>query len=264
MKKIITLFLLFCFISLSAHEFWLQPDKFLYKRGDKATIKFMVGENFEGANWSGNRSKINFLSLYSNGTKTDLSSSITDTNGDSLQFIIPDEGTIMVVYHGLNSYMELAADKFNAYLEEDGLREPIEYRRQHHEMDSAGREAYQRSVKTILQSGEKYDSSYKQPTPLPLDIIPLKHPYLISDKQKMQVKVLFDKKPLADQLIKIWHREGNQTIMEELLTDQDAIASFRIKRSGRWMVSTVKMIHPDNDPGAQWQSYWSSCTWGYE
>lgn len=264
MKKIITLFFLFCFVSISAHEFWLHPDKFIYKRGDKAIVKFMVGENFEGKNWSGNQSKINFLHLYSNGIKTDLSSLVAEKNGDSLQFIIPDEGTAMVVYNSLNSYIELAADKFNAYLEEDGLRETIEYRRQHHERDSAGREAYQRTVKTILQAGKKYDSSFKQSTPLPLDIIPLKHPYLISDREKMQVKLLFDKKPLADQLIKIWHREGVQTKMEELLTDQDGIASFRVKRSGRWMVSTVKMIHTDTDPKAQWQSYWSSCTWGYE
>jgi uncharacterized GH25 family protein len=263
MKKIITLFLLFCFINISAHEFWLQPDKFIYKKGDKATIKFMVGENFEGENWSGNRSKINFLILSNNGSKTDLSPLITDKIGDSLQFIIPGEGTNMIVYNGLNSYLEQAADKFNAYLEEDGLRETIEYRRDHHVTDSAGREVYQRSVKTILQSGDKYDSSYKEPTTLPLDIIPLKHPYLVTDKQKMQVKVLFNKKPLADQLIKVWHREGDQTLMEELLTDQDGMASFRIKRSGRWMVSTVKMIPAGNDPGAQWQSYWSSCTWGY-
>ena len=48
MKKLISLFFIFCFISVAAHEFWLQPDKFIYKKGETASIKFRVGENFEG------------------------------------------------------------------------------------------------------------------------------------------------------------------------------------------------------------------------
>jgi hypothetical protein len=64
--------------------------------------------------------------------------------------------------------------------------------------------------------------------------------------------------------VKIWYKDNNKTIKEELLTDQGGIISFRLKRSGSWMVSTVKMVRLENDPGAQWQSYWSSCTWGYE
>jgi uncharacterized GH25 family protein len=249
---------------VSAHEFWLHPDKFIYTKGEKAIIKFRVGENFEGENWAGNRSKINFLSLYTNGRKTDLAPFISNNNGDSLQLTMKEEGTAMVVYNGQNSFIELEASKFNAYLEEDGLREAMEYRKQHHETDSMSHEFYQRSVKTILQVGNRYDSLFKQPSTLPLDIIPLEHPYSIRDRQKMVIKVLFNNKPLADQLIKMWYRENNNTIKEDLLTDQNGLVSFKIRKSGRWMVSTVKMIHLENNPKANWQSYWGSCTWGYE
>jgi uncharacterized GH25 family protein len=264
MKKIITsLFLLFV-ISVSAHEFWLQPDKFIYKKGEKANIRFKVGENFEGDNWGGDRAKVNFLTLQTNAGKTDLAASISENKGDSLQLVLQEEGTAIITYNGLNSYIELAAPKFNAYLEEDGLREAIEYRKQHNETDSMSHEFYQRSVKTILQVGQKYDSLFKQPSSLPLDIIPLKHPHLTRDGQKITFRILFNKNPLADQLVKIWYRENDKTIKEELLTDQDGIISFRLKKSGSWMVSTVKMIHLDKDPKANWQSYWGSCTWGYQ
>ena len=263
MKKYLTFLLIFFVLSTWAHEFWLQPSSFILKKGDKANIRFMVGENFEGDNWSGNRSKINFLSLYLNGIKRDLSSAISDNKGDSLQYTFSQEGTAMVVYNSLNSFIELGPAKFNAYLEEDGLREAIEYRKQHNETDSMSHEFYQRSVKTILQVGVKYDSSFKQTTPLPLDIIPMQHPYLIKDKQKLTMKVLFNNKPLADQLITIWYRYENKTMKEELLTDQDGLVSFKVKRSGSWMVSTVKMAHLENNPKANWQSYWGSCTWGY-
>jgi hypothetical protein len=29
------------------------------------------------------------------------------------------------------------------------------------------------------------------------------------------------------------------------------------------MVSCVKMVRLQNDPQAEWQSYWGSLTWGY-
>ncbi|MEO7983626.1 MAG: DUF4198 domain-containing protein [Bacteroidota bacterium] len=264
MKKVFILMVLFCAIAVSAHEFWMQPDKFIYKKGEKANIRFRVGENFEGENWTGNRTKVNFLQLYFNGVKTDLSASLSDKKGDSLQYLLNGEGTALIIYSGLNSFIEMEPAKFNTYLEEDGLREIIRYRREHGQTDSVGRESYQRSVKTILQVGTKYDSTFKQATPLPLDIIPLEHPQLIRERQKMTVRVLFNKKPLAEQLVKIWYRNNNKTNTEEVLTDQDGLASFKIIKSGSWMVSTVTMLHLDNDPKAHWQSYWGSCTWGYE
>jgi uncharacterized GH25 family protein len=264
MKKITLLLFLFCVISVSAHEFWLQPDKFIYKKGETVNIKFRAGENFQGENWNSNRSKINFLSLYSHTGKTGLASLISANNGDSLQLTLREEGTAMVVYSGLNSYIELEAAKFNAYLEEDGLKDAIEYRKQHNETDSIGREYYQRSVKTILQVGNTFNSVSRLTTDLPLDIIPLNNPHNMQANMLFMCRLLFDKKALTNQLVKVWRRENGKTIKEELLTDQHGLIRFKIKKFGTWMVSTVKMIRLENDSRAQWQSYWASCTWGYE
>lgn len=264
MKKIITSLLISFAVSAAAHEFWLQPDKFIYKKGDKATISFRVGENFEGDNWSGNRSKINFLFFYQNGIKKDIASSLSANNGDSLQLSLDKEGTAIIVYNGINSFIELEAAKFNAYLKEDGLHQAIEYRKQHGETDSMSHEAYQRSVKTILQVGKKYDTTFKLETNLPLDIIPATHPFKIKNKQAITFKILFQKKPLANHLIKLWHRVNNKTIFVEKISDKNGMATFSIDPKGKWMVSTVQMIRTDTVPKANWQSYWGSCTWGYE
>ncbi len=263
-RPIFVLLLILLFTVLSAHEFWLQPASFACKKGEVVIIKFMVGENFTGENWSGNRSKINTLDLYQSGAKTALVSLLSDIKSDSLQLKLDKEGSALVAYNSINSSIEMDAVKFNAYLEEEGLTEAIGYRKEHQQTDSAGRELYQRSVKTLLQVGTVYDSTFKQPTTLPLDIIPLQHPYLNKNKRTMSVKLLFNKSPLADQLIRIWYKEKELIIREEMLTDHNGIATFRVKGSGRWMVSTVKMIHIDDDTKAGWQSYWGSFTWGYE
>lgn len=264
MKKVIALLFIFFTLCVSAHEFWLQPDKYIYKKGEKLNIKFRVGENFEGENWNNNRSKINFLKLYSNGTTKNLAPLISDNMGDSLQLTLPDDGTMMIVYNGLNSFIELEAAKFNAYLEEDGLKDVTEYRKKHQETDSMGKEAYQRSVKTLLQVGNKYDSTYLLKTDLPVDIIPLSNPYTIKEDQKLSAQILFNKKPLAFTLINIWHRENNKTARQQLTTNEFGEISFPVKKTGSWMLSTVKMVRLENEPKANWQSYWGSCTWGYE
>jgi uncharacterized GH25 family protein len=56
---------------------------------------------------------------------------------------------------------------------------------------------------------------------------------------------------------------------QEMSTDENGEVSFLTETSGEWMVSCVKMIRLENDPKADptaigWQSYWGSCTWGYE
>src|SRR5258708_3181129 len=110
MKKIITSFLLLCVISVSAHEFWLQPNKYIYKPGEKATIQFFAGEDFKGTNWNGDKSRIVSLALYSKTGKYDLSGNLQGGKGDSIQlWFTPkaEEGSAMIAFHSDNSYINM-------------------------------------------------------------------------------------------------------------------------------------------------------------
>ena len=62
--------------------------------------------------------------------------------------------------------------KFDEYLEEDGLTNALEYRKQNNETGCHGREFYQRCAKTILQVGELKIKPLRITTSLPIDIIP--------------------------------------------------------------------------------------------
>ncbi|MBL7752659.1 MAG: hypothetical protein JNN29_14855, partial [Chitinophagaceae bacterium] len=95
--------LLILLILTSAHEFWLQPEKFMYKRGESVNIRFYVGENFEGENWKGNKEKINSLQLYYGGVQANISDHITGASGDSLQLNIYDEGNALIAFNSTNS-----------------------------------------------------------------------------------------------------------------------------------------------------------------
>lgn len=252
------------YVLLCSHEFWLSPDKYIYQRTEAINIRFLVGENFEGDNWNGNNSRIQTLTFYYGGVRDDLSEYLSENNGDSLQLTMVDEGTAMIAFNSNNSFIELESGKFNAYLEEDGLNDAIAYRNQHHQTDSTGYEYYQRCAKAIIQVGKTRDNTYKATTGMPVDIIPQYNPYSLNNEDSIRVKILFEKNPLQNALVKVWHRQNDTTIKKEMLTDENGEIVFPVITSGRWMVSTVKMIRLENDSRADWQSYWGSLTWGYE
>lgn len=257
------LFFLFLF-PVFAHEFWLEPQQYIFSRGEEINIRFRVGEHFSGDNWKGNREKVNDLRLYyGDVVDSSLSSSITDEKGDSLQFSLFEEATVMVCFNSINNYIELDSAKFTEYLNEDGLTNALEYRKEHHETDSMGREFYQRSVKTILQVGANKTDVYKKQTSLPIDIIPLSHPYTITGKQMMKVKVLFNNVPLANHKIVVWHKLPGGVTDSSYTSNTNGEINFAVEPNGEWMVSGVTMVRLNNDAKAQWQSYWGSCTWGY-
>jgi uncharacterized GH25 family protein len=246
-----------------AHEFWLEPQQYIFSRTEEINIRFKVGEVFTGENWKGNREKVNELKLYYADIVDDLSNALTEDEGDSLQFSIHEDGTAMVVFNNTNSFIELEAEKFNAYLAEDGLQSAIDYRQQQNETDSMGRELYQRSVKTIVQVGALKTTVYKKQTNLPIDIIPLSHPYQLKDGDTLTVKVLFKGEPLVNTKIRTWHKLPGNVTNTSLMSDEKGEISFPVSTSGEWMLSCVTMFRLTSDPHAQWQSYWGSVTWGY-
>jgi uncharacterized GH25 family protein len=98
---------------------------------------------------------------------------------------------------------------------------------------------------------------------LPLDIIPLSHPYIVAAKQSMKMKVLFNKQPLANQKIHVWHKLPEGVTDSTYTSNENGEITFTVSPKGEWMVSCVNMVRLEKDSKAQWQSYWSSCTWGY-
>lgn len=260
---------LFTFVSalllpcwLPANEFWLQPQKFIYKRGETINIRFRLGQQFQGHNWFGNASRITSLRFYMANIKDDLSANMSLYQGDSLQLAMFDEGTAMVTFQSTNSFVKMKANYFNEYLAKDALSDAIAYRKENNDMQKAGKEFYQRSAKTLFQVGLKMNNCYRLTTSLPLDIIPQSNPYAIRNNQAMAVRVLFNKKPFKNQCVRLWHRVNNKTVLKDFRTNASGIFTFRLQKAGRFMISAVAMTHLEKGK-ADWQSYWGSLTWGY-
>lgn len=264
MKKVFFLLLTLIVVRVSGHEFWIQPDKFIYNHGEPVNIKFLVGENFSGENWTGDKSKIKSLRLYfEDVTDKNCIDNVGGNKGDSLQIAMLDEGTVMLTLNTTNSFIDLEAAKFNGYLREDGLAEALKYREKNGDTTKNGRENYQRSVKTIFQVGSRFTNVCKKRTDLPLDIVPAEHPYNVSKDGDFKVKLFFMGERLKNTKVKVWHKLDSNISQQEYVTDDEGEIKFFLSPAGEWMVSCVRMIRLEDDPKAEWQSYWGSLTWGY-
>jgi len=263
MKKTTIIFLLLAFIC-SSHEFWLNPEKFYYKRDDKATVFLQVGEDFEGSPWKGT---ITRLSLLAPGSKEEIIKSEVDTMKRSVQFLLRKKGTNILVLQNKPSKIELKAEKFNAYLKEDGLDEIIEYRKKNGLENSVGREIYERCAKLLLNVEEINDKNFSRRANLPLEIVPLNNPFagdLAGTKtKKSYFKVYFQGKTVKNLSVRFWQRVGKELVKQEAKTSSDGEVSFEFYPKGKVMISCVKMIAHTKPEEADWHSYWASLVFGY-
>lgn len=264
MKKLASLFVvLFVWIGGLSHEFWLQPKKFRYAVGEEMKVAFMVGENFEGEPWDLTKNKIEKLNLHHLAKVIDLKTQVKPTEKDKLKFKFTEIGTHLLSLQSGEAYIELDAKKFNDHLKEDGLDDIVDIRTRNNSLDAPSKEFYSRYVKLLVQSGDKTDDTYKKKIGLRLEIMPLQNPYNLKSGDYLQCLILFNGKASPHQMVKIWNRIGDTSILQNAYTENDGTIKFPISSKGPWMVSTVKMIASEK-PGADWQSFWGSLVFGIE
>ena len=265
MKKKLALLLVMAgvmIISMS-HEFWLQPKKYRYTVGEEMNVDFMVGESFTGEFWDLKRHKVEKLEMHTLAGKKDLIKDVKATEGKNLSYKFSQTGTHLLVMQSDAAYIELEAEKFNDYLKEDGLDYILEERRNSGELNKPSKENYTRFTKLLVQSGSKLDDTFKKKTGLRLEIIPDKNPYALASGDYLQCQVLFEGKPSAHALVKVWSHIGNKVFLQNIYTENDGTIKFPISNKGPWMVSSVRMIHSEKDESI-YHSLWASLVFGIE
>lgn len=263
-NRLILLIAAFLITSLSfAHEFWLEPIKFLLKQNEKVSIHMKVGEDYQGDHSNGTKYKLTKLELYSGKTKKDIRGEVYGDSLSTVDLSFANEGTQLVAFNNTSKFIQLEGLKFNDYLRSEGLDGVLRSRAQQGDTMKAGRELYQRCVKTLVQVGSKTDDTYSTDTGMRLEIIPGKNPYAANAAGPIKFKVRFDNKSLSNSLVLAWHSVDGATTHTKLRSDRNGEVTFPVTKTGKWMISTVHMIPTGDAKEADWQSFWGSYTFGY-
>ena len=265
-----------------AHEFWLAASPMGKPAQGSVKLSISVGEQWRGDKLPFNTDYIAQLRHYACGKTQDLTPLLPGSAGGA-DFAAPIEcgGTQLFALDSHPNLVTLPADKFTAYLHDEGLDDIIKQREAAGKSATPGRERYRRHVKALLQASgsaarlgktEKAKKAEKSAggatnasiqTGQKLEIIPLGDPSSLAAGSSMRFKLLFDGQTLPNRLVKAWHRPtskasgkvsgkvsgnetgnetGDQTLIIRGQTDSAGIISFNFPYAGPWMISTVHMV----------------------
>ena len=260
MKRIIILTGLFLSLSvLTAHEYWVAPVQYRVNPGESFVMNCYVGEDFKPEIWQRRRERTDQVSVFHRQSKRDITPLFTAVDSVDILLALREKGNHLLALHSKPSYIELKADEFNQYLEEDGIEDVLAYRKSAGLTTQPSRELYERCAKSLLQVGVQQDYSYSQITSMPLEILPMAHPLQVTDS--LPVQVLFKGKPLRNYRIRSWCKANGRLLQKENhRTNEQGIVSIPLRHTGEWMISLVKMEVLSNHPSADYHSYWGSYT----
>lgn len=242
-------------VSADAHEFWIQPAAHIVNQHELLQLSLMHGERYQGEPVARNSPMIRRYELVHPDHEP---VPVAGLHGTTDAYLRPEHAGV-IVYHTGHYQNNLPAEKFTAYLREEGLGEIEKRRTVLGESDMPGREIYSRCAKSvILISNQEHDASeVDHDTGLPLEIILTQ---IGSDSETPRVRALieFDNQPIAGiRVVAASQSDPEQLI--ELESNAEGIVEFDAK-AGTWMLTTLHIVRADSHDHAEWESYWASNT----
>ena len=251
-----------------AHEFWFEPVTAPLSPGDTVRLDLRVGEFFEGESLGFSMPATVALRQYSASGNKDLRSMLPPPSRGAIPTLnlpLATPGTHLVSFDSQPSRISLPADRFHAYLHDEGLDFIKDQREATSNGAKPGRERYRRHVKTLLSVGGTpgvavagTDMTYAVRTGQRLEIVPSNDPLVMKPGDALGLQVLFDDKPLAGALLKAWNKQGGQTLIIRAKTSVDGKAAFNLPYAGGWMISVVHMVPTKGVKDIDWDSHWGN------
>ena len=272
--KLLLLFAL-CSTAALAHEFWLEAPRFCLRPGDTVRLRPLVGENFRGEPWTNKAAKILRFGRYgpAPADSTDFTPApgfaAADTFGTAFTFARP--GTHVVLLRSTNSFIELPADKFTAYLRAEGLDYALQRRQENGLTAAPGREAYRRCAKALVRVGPgaagptaAADTAWRRVWGLPLELVPDQDPYRLAAGQALTVRVLRAGRPVPGAAVQVWQRQPGGLPTNHFATraNHNGRVLLRMSGPGPYLLAAVAMAEAPAAlrDRADWQSTWASLT----
>ena len=257
-----------CTLPAAAHDFWLQPDAFLVQPAVKTALTLQVGH---GA--SRQRSPIRgdritrFDAIAPEGTTLDLRAGLhpgsAAADGD---FALPLPGTwLLVLQTDDRAQSHLPAERYNHYLEEEGLTSAMELRARAQRTQADGSERYGRVAKAIVQVGATAagaSPAVAQPIGLPLEIVLEASPHAASRAASLPIRVFREGEPLAGALVKLTDLAHDDAPVEVRTTDSAGRARFTTPGTGDWLLNVVWTTPLPDTSEVEFATTFSSLSFG--
>jgi uncharacterized GH25 family protein len=245
----------------SAHDSWLEPKSFEAKTGAQVPLNLYVGHHGERHN-----AKLSPRPSWLLSMKSRSSAGTTDLLGargiSAAGVMLRAPGTYLLSLDTGDFRNQMTADKFGAYLADEGLagaeaawrRAPIASRQV--------RESYRRHAKALVRVGngpQALAGPATQRIGQRLEIVPGANPYQLRAGSSLPARIWFKDRPLAGALVTLSDLDRPKDRHLSLRTDAGGKVDFRLPRGGRWVMNVVWSV-PSTAASADFQTSFSSLT----
>jgi len=239
----------------AAHDFWIQPSTFQAAPGTRISLTLRQGVGMKGDSLPYLASLIREFSRTDRDGKQEIRSV---TGNDPAARITLAPGTTLIGYQSNRDFVELRPEKFEAYLRQEGLERVIEQRRLLGERSMPATEYFVRCAKLVVHAGaDQPDKVFDRRLGYVLEIIPEASPARLSAGDRLALQLLYRGEPVRDVRVRAFTAGAPEDTVDGR-TGDDGRVILALSRPGTWLVKAVHMIRLEDDPKAQWESFWAS------
>jgi hypothetical protein len=243
-----------CLLSLlalpaQAHEVWLQPAQFVSGVDETIDIGMKVNDGKGVRDATLEPSRVLRFEL----VKDDRHMPLTLRAGEVPAATVPvPQGTSVLVVETEPKHVDLAADKFTAYLREQGLTQILAERRKRGEVQKTAREDYMRCMKALLTTDEK-NPPHDYPQGCPYELVLRRQV-----SRTLTFETLRHGDPEPGQQVRFWNLDTGKLI-RTLRSDKNGRVTLPLP-PGRWLATSTAMRR-SSELQTDWRSDWASVTW---
>jgi uncharacterized GH25 family protein len=237
-----------------AHEYWLEPARFVLEPGQSVPIHIYVGESFKANSFPYLRDE--YKTFVIAGARGDQPVKATD--GDDPILVKPSApGLTVIASHTVPEKVSFDGwDKFEAYLTYEGLEQIATKHREQGKPTTGIVEHYVRCAKLLLKVGEGRGDD--RALGLPLELVAERNPYTLAPGDMLPVRLLHYGKPIAGVQITAFSK-ADPNARQRVRTDAQGRGRIALPAAGPWLLNAVHMTD-SNTAGVHWQSWWASMT----
>jgi len=244
-------------VPLVAHDMWIEPTTFSPEVGQIVSVRLRVGQDLLGDPLPLDPSLVNqFVVKDVAGLRPVVRRDGRDPAG---LVRVANPGVLVIGYRSNPSAIEMAADKFNQYVKEEGLDAILAMRASRHETGAAAHELFSRCAKSLLFSGSPTEAQGDRPLGFTLELVAERNPYALRPDQDLPVRLTYEDRPLAGALVLAMNRL-NPAEKLSARSDKDGRVRFKLRPGGMWLIKAVHMVPAPAGTQAEWASFWASLT----
>jgi hypothetical protein len=227
--------------SATAHDFWLQPQSFQTKPGVALPITALIGHGDARGRWEADAKRVLMLKSIGPSGTVDLRRAFTQRGiGPHFAANFPKAGVYTLVMQTNNVSSELPSKRFNDYARDEGLTPILQNRKRIGTADTVGREFYSRRAKALIRVGANTGRADPRAT-----------------------KAVGLTLVLPGATVKLTNLNSDEKPVAIVKTNSSGRATFRIPESGVWLLNVVWTKPIKGRPSADYDTIFSSLTFGY-